>query len=59
MLTDKNERAEVEDHDAGTASSEVDLLEKMQQAHRLILRWQSGRIRDSNQSLHLAIELYC
>jgi MoxR-like ATPase len=38
MLTDKNERAEVEDHDARTASSEVDLLEKMQQAHRLILR---------------------
>src|SRR5881296_3198663 len=38
MLMDKNERVEVQNHDPVTTSSEVDLLEKMQQAHRLILR---------------------
>jgi MoxR-like ATPase len=38
MLTDKNERTEVENHDEMTTSSEVGLLEKMQKAHQLILR---------------------
>src|SRR5215510_14822747 len=37
MLMDKNERTQVENHDAVTATSEVDLLEKMQKAHQLIL----------------------
>jgi MoxR-like ATPase len=38
MLTDKNERAEVENRDEMTTSSEVDLLDRMQKAHQLILR---------------------
>ena len=37
MLMDKNEQADVENPKAMTANSEVDLLEKMQKAHRLIL----------------------
>ena len=38
MLMDKNERVEVQNHDPVTTSSEVELLEKMQNAHQLILR---------------------
>src|SRR5213594_3117101 len=38
MLMDKNERVEVQNHDPVTTSSEVELLEKMQKAHELILR---------------------